>query len=46
VIVVRRPTSGVRGQGSNHDNPHRLHRRRRPSHAWHCREFSRGRAAI
>src|SRR6516165_2219851 len=34
---VRRPSSGVRGQGSNHDNPHHLHRRRRPSQAWPCR---------
>ena len=30
--------SGVRGQGGNHDDPHRLHRRRRPGQAWSCRQ--------
>ena len=28
----------VRGQGGNHDDPHRLHRRRRPGQAWSCRQ--------
>ena len=29
---------GVRGQGGNHDDPHRLRRRRRPGQAWSCRQ--------
>ena len=29
---------GVGGQGGNHDDPHRLRRRRRPGQAWSCRQ--------
>ena len=29
---------GARGQGGNHDDPHRLRRRRRPGQAWSCRQ--------
>ena len=29
---------GVRGQGRNHDDPHRLPCRRRPGEAWSCRQ--------
>ena len=32
------PAVGVRGQGGNHDDPDRLHRRRRPGQAWSCRQ--------
>jgi hypothetical protein len=28
---------GVRSQSSNHNDPHRLHRHRRPGQAWSCR---------
>ena len=34
----RRSRCGVGGQGGNHDDPHRLHRRRRPGQAWSCRQ--------
>jgi putative ABC transport system substrate-binding protein len=30
------PGCSVRGQGGNHDDPHRLRRRRRPGQAWSC----------
>ena len=34
----RRCRFGVGGQGGNHDDPHRLPRRRRPGQAWSCRQ--------
>ena len=34
----RRSRCGVGGQGGNHDDPHRLRRRRRPGQAWSCRQ--------
>ena len=34
----RRHRSGARGQGGNHDDSDRLHRRRRPGQAWSCRQ--------
>ena len=34
----RRPRCGVRGQSGNHNDPHRLHCRRRPGQAWSCRQ--------
>ena len=38
IAASRRSSSGVRGQGGNHDDPHRLHRRRKPGQAWSCRQ--------
>ena len=38
VIAALAARCGVRGQGGNHDDPHRLHRRRRPGQAWSCRQ--------
>ena len=41
VAVIVRPEvspAGVRGQGGNHDDPHRLQCRRRPGQAWSCRQ--------
>ena len=38
VIAAFGDPRGVRGQGGNHDDPHRLPRRRRPGQAWSCRE--------
>ena len=32
------PACGVGGQGGDHDDPHRLRRRRRPGQAWSCRQ--------
>ena len=55
VIADRRVSSVIRGQGSDHDDPHRLPCWRRPGRAWSCRQprptgrqpdrdqFSRGR---
>ena len=34
----RRRRFGAGGQGGNHDDPHRLRRRRRPGQAWSCRQ--------
>ena len=33
-----RSAAGAGGQGGHHDDPHRLHRRRRPGQAWSCRQ--------
>ena len=38
VIVARAVLSGVGGQGGDHDNSDRFHRRRRPGQAWSCRQ--------
>jgi len=38
VIAAFAPRRGVRGQGGNHDGPHRLRRQRRPGQAWPCRQ--------
>ena len=38
VIAAPEHRCGARGQGGNHDNPDRLHRRRRPGQAWSCRQ--------
>ena len=38
VIAASGTSCGARGQGGNHDDPDRLHRRRRPGQAWSCRQ--------
>ena len=38
VIAAIGTPRGARGQGGNHDDPHRLQRRRRPGQAWSCRQ--------
>ena len=37
-IVASGGRFGVCGQSGNHDDPHRLPRRRRPGQAWSCRQ--------
>ena len=37
-VIAAEDPLGVRGQGGNHDDPHRLRRRRRPGQAWSCRQ--------
>ena len=38
IVATGRSRRGVRGQGGNHDDPHRLRRRRRPGQAWSRRQ--------
>ena len=37
-VIAALGPRGVRGQGGNHDDPHRLRRRRRPGQAGSCRQ--------
>ena len=37
-VIAATGSAVLRGQGGDHDDPHRLHRRRRPGQAWSCRQ--------